>query len=235
MKISEPATERLCDEYEMIAAELPLEGAQVLELGCGKAEKTRTIAQAGKVASIMALEVDTLQHARNLQITDLPNVNFGHGAAEAIPASDSTFDIVMMFKSLHHVPISEMNLALSEIRRVLKPGGLAWISEPVYAGEFNEILRLFHDEKEVREAAFAAICRAVDDKRFTLVRQCFFSTPGYFESFEQFEERIIQVTHTNHRLSPEVHAAVQHRFAAHLTNQGAHFRNPIRIDILRKP
>jgi ubiquinone/menaquinone biosynthesis C-methylase UbiE len=147
MKISQPA-ERLCDEYKVIAAELPLAGARILELGCGKAEKTRTIAQAGKVASILALEVDALQQARNLQISDLPNVRFGHGAAEAIPVADSTFDIVMMFKSLHHVAMSEMNQALSEIRRVLRPGGLAWISEPIYAGAFNEILRLFHDEKK---------------------------------------------------------------------------------------
>jgi ubiquinone/menaquinone biosynthesis C-methylase UbiE len=233
MKISQPA-ERLCDEYEMIAAELPLAGAHVLELGCGKAEKTRTIAQAGKVASILALEVDALQHAKNLQIRDLPNVRFGHGAAQAIPVADSTFDIVMMFKSLHHVPMSAMNQALSEIRRVLRPGGFAWISEPVYAGAFNEILRLFHDEKEVREAAFAAIRRAVDDQRFILVRQCFFSTPSHFDNFEQFEERVIQVTHTNHRLSPERYDAVKRQFATHLSDQGANFQNPLRVDILRK-
>ncbi|MCX7180717.1 MAG: class I SAM-dependent methyltransferase [Proteobacteria bacterium] len=194
MKISDPAAELFCDEYDLIVAELPLEGAQVLELGCGKAEKTRTIAQSGAVAAIQAMEVDAIQHARNQQIRDLPNVSFRQGAAEAIPAADSAFDIVMMFKSLHHVPIHKMDLALSEIRRVLKPGGLAWISEPVYAGEFNEVLRLFHDEKEVREAAFSAVRRAVEDGRFQLVRQRFFSTPGHFDSFEQFEERVIRVS-----------------------------------------
>lgn len=234
MKISDATAELLCDEYEVIAAELPLEGAQVLELGCGKAEKTRTIAQSGKVASILALEVDAIQHGRNLQIPDLPNVSFRQGAAEAIPAADSSFDIVMMFKSLHHVPTSKMDLALSEIRRVLKPRGLAWISEPVYSGEFNEILRLFHDEKVVREAAFLAVRRAVDDGRLQLVRQRFFSTAGHFDSFEQFEERIIRVTHTDHQLSPELHNAVRRKFETHLTAMGADFSSPLRVDILRK-
>lgn len=234
MKISDPTDDILCDEYDVIAAELPLENAHILELGCGKAEKTRTIAQSGKVAAIVALEVDAIQHARNLQIADLPNVSFRHGAAEAIPAADASFDIVMMFKSLHHVPTDKMDLALSEIRRVLKPGGLAWISEPVYAGEFNEILRLFHDEKAVREAAFAAVRRAVDDGRFTLVRQRFFATPGHFDSFEQFEERVIRVTHTDHRLAPELLAAVRRKFETHLSATGADFRNPLRVDILRK-
>lgn len=234
MKISDAAAELLCDEYDLIAAELPLEGAQVLELGCGKADKTRTIATSGKVASIVALEVDAVQHARNLQIDDLPNVSFRHGAAEAIPTADCQFDIVMMFKSLHHVPANKMDLALGEIRRVLKPDGLAWISEPVYAGEFNEVLRLFHDEKEVREAAFSAVARAVEAGRFQLVRQRFFSSHGHFDSFEQFEERVIRVTHTEHKLSPELYAAVRRKFEAHLTPAGATFRNPLRVDILRK-
>jgi len=234
LKISDPTADLVFDEYEVIAAELPLENAHILELGCGKAEKTRAIAQSAKVAAIVALEVDEIQHARNLQIADLPNVSFYHGAAEAIPVADSSFDIVMMFKSLHHVPIDKMDRAFSEIQRVLKPGGLAWISEPVYAGEFNEILRLFHDEKLVREAAFSALCRAVEDGRFLHVKQCFFSTPGYFDSFEKFEERIIRVTHTDHQLSPELHAAVRQKFEAHLTHMGANFLNPLRVDILRK-
>lgn len=233
MKISDPNAEQLCDESELIAAELPLEHAQVLELGCGKAEKTRAIAQ--KVAAIVALEVDAIQHALNLRIADLPNVSFRQGAAQDIPAPDCAFDIVMMFKSLHHVPIGSMDRALDEIRRVLKPGGLAWISEPVYAGEFNEILRLFHDEKEVREAAFGAVRRAVDDGRLMLVGQRFFATPGHFDSFAQFEERVIRVTHTDHRLAPELHAAVRRKFETHLTATGADFRNPLRVDILRKP
>lgn len=235
MKISDPTAALLSDEYAVIAAELPLEGARVLELGCGKAEKTRMIAESGKVASILALEVDAVQHARNQQIGDLPNVTFGHGAAEAIPAADSSFDIVMMFKSLHHVPTDKMDLALSEIRRVLKPGGMAWISEPVYAGEFNEILRLFHDEKAVRQAAFASVQRAVGDGRFLLVGQRFFDAPGHFDNFKQFEERVIRVTHSDHRLTPELHDSVRRKFETYMTPTGVDFRNPLRVDILRKP
>jgi ubiquinone/menaquinone biosynthesis C-methylase UbiE len=234
LKISDPDADLLCDEFDVIVAEVPLAGARVLELGCGKADKTRAIAQSGKVASILAMEVDAIQHARNLQIADLPNVSFCQGAAEAIPAADSSFDIVMMFKSLHHVPIDKMNHALNEIRRVLKPGGLAWISEPVYAGQFNEILRLFHDEKQVREAAFAAIQRSVDDARFSLVRQRFFSTHSHFENFEHFNKRIIRVTHTHHQLSPELLTAVRSQFEKHMTRQGADFHNPLRVDILRR-
>ena len=232
MKISDPSAERVCNELDVIVAELPLTGACVLDLGCGKAEKTRALAP--HVASIVAMEVDAIQHALNLQVSDLANVTFRQGAAEAIPELDGVFDIVMMFKSLHHVPTKDMDLAFREIHRVLKPGGLAWISEPVYAGEFNDILRMFHDEKVVREAAFCAVLGAVEAGLFSLVGQNFFATPGHFDSFTQFEERIIQVTHSDHRLSPELLKAVREKFETHLTATGADFHNPLRIDVLRK-
>jgi ubiquinone/menaquinone biosynthesis C-methylase UbiE len=235
MKIADPTQTTLVNEVKLMLDALHFDGARVLELGCGKAEKTRTLAETGRVAKILALEVDAIQHARNLQVTDLPNVRFAHGGAETIPAEDNSFDSVIMFKSLHHVPVAHMDTALSEIARVLKPVGLAWISEPVFAGELNEIMRLFHDEQIVREAAFAAVCRAVEDGRLLLNEERFFNTRSLFDSFEQFDARMIRVTHSNHALSPELYREVQEKFAAHLTPDGATFLNPQRVDVLQKP
>ncbi|MCP5269541.1 MAG: class I SAM-dependent methyltransferase [Zoogloeaceae bacterium] len=235
MKVADPTQTTLVNEVKLMLDTLPFDGARVLELGCGKAEKTRTLAETGHVAEILALEVDAIQHAKNLQIADLPNVRFAHGGAEAIPADDNTFDIVILFKSLHHVPMAHMDKALCEIARVLKPGGLAWISEPVFSGELNEIMRLFHDEQIVREAAFAAVCRAVADGRLLLREERFFNTRSLFDSFEQFDARMIRVTHSNHSLSPELYREVQEKFAKHLTPAGATFLNPQRVDLLQKP
>lgn len=235
MQIADPTQTTLHNEVKLMLDTLPFDGARVLELGCGKAEKTRTLAETGRPREIIALEVDTIQHERNLQITDLPGVTFAHGGAEAIPADDASVDIVIMFKSLHHVPMENMDQALGEIARVLKPGGLAWISEPVFAGELNEIMRLFHDEKIVREAAFAAVCKAVESGQLALDRELFFNTRSLFDSFEQFDARMIRVTHSNHQLAPELYRQVQEKFAAHLTPDGATFLNPQRVDVLRKP
>ena len=235
MKIADPTQTTLVNEVKLMLDTLPFDGARVLELGCGKAEKTRALAETGLVAEILALEVDAIQHARNLQVTDLPNVRFAHGGAEAIPAEDNAFDIVIMLKSLHHVPVAHMDTALSEIARVLKPGGLAWISEPVFAGELNEIMRLFHDEKIVREAAFAAVSRSVESGLLLLKEEHFFTTRSQFDSFDQFDARMIRVTHSKHSLSPELYREVQEMFAAHLTPQGATFLSPQRVDLLQKP
>ena len=232
MRIANDKTDLVTNEGNILDELLPLPGAKVLELGCGKAEKTRVVAQ--KAASVLALEVDDIQLARNQRITDLPNVRFDRGGAERIPARDDNFDVVLMFKSLHHVPVEQMDNAFAEIRRVLKPGGLVYISEPVYAGGFNDILRLFHDEKTVREAAFAAEQRAVSSKQLALVTQKFFLSPMHFDNFAQFDDQVLKVTHTQHKLSPRIFEEVRAKFDSHLTRNGARFHMPMRVDLLRK-
>lgn len=232
LRIADPTADRVTDEQAILHELLPLAGAQVLELGCGKADKTRLMAQSA--ASVLALEVDATQLAANRAAAAPANIRFEYGGAEAIPAADDSIDIVTMFKSLHHVPTDLMDAALAEIRRVLKPGGLAYISEPVYAGDFNELLRLFHDERAVREAAFAAEQKALAAGQLALVRQTFFLQPMHFEDFAQYEARILKVTHTDHRLSPDLLETVRAKFAAHMTPDGATFHMPIRVDLLRK-
>jgi SAM-dependent methyltransferase len=232
MQIADPAVALISKEADILDELLPLSGVSILELGCGKAEMTRLVA--AKAASVLALEVDEIQLAKNREITDLPNVEFGHGGAEQIPAPDAAFDIVLMFKSLHHVPLEMMGRVFPEIHRVLKPGGLAYISEPVYDGDFNEILKLFHDEREVREAAFSAIRQATQSGYFELQQQKFFLNPMHFDDFVQFEERILKVSHTEHRLSPELYAEVRSRFEKHMTSVGADFHMPVRVDLLHR-
>jgi len=235
MKIADPRQTTLQEEIPLLLQQLPVHGARIVELGCGKADKTRALACSGRVGEIVAFEVDTVQHGLNLQVTDLPNVRFRHGGAQAIPEADASVDIVMMFKSLHHVPIADMGRALEEVWRVLKPGGHAWISEPVFAGEFNEILRLFHDEQVVRAAAFAAVCRAVETGSFVLKQQIFFNAATRFKDFADFDARMIRVTHSNHELSPDLYRQVEAAFKPHLTAEGARFLSPQRVDWLQKP
>lgn len=233
MQITQPSIDRVCNEEEIYEG-LLLDGARVLELGCGNAGKTRRIAQGGKVASILALEVDEIQHAKNKRIVDLPQVRFELGGAEYIPADNASFDIVFLFRSLHHVPIEEMDQAFSEIHRVLALGGLAYISEPIFAGDYNEVLRLFHNEEQVREAAFSALQRAVNSGRFELVREIFFKTIVHYPNFLQFEQDVIKVTHTDHQLSPELYASVRAKFSEYMSERGAEFHMPIRVDLLRR-
>ena len=235
MRLAGPTDQREVSEASIYEALLPLAHAGVLELGCGRAELTRAIATHYPDARIVATEVDTIQHRLNCASGGQPNVRFVEGGAQAIPADDASVDIVLMFKSLHHVPVDLLDAVFAEIRRVLVPGGLAYVSEPVFAGAYNDIVRIFHDEQQVRLAAFDALCRAVAEARFDLVTEQFFLASISFASFEEFEQRVIGVTHTRHRLTPEQHEATRAAFAAHLDQDGARFRQPMRVDLLRKP
>ncbi len=224
-----------CPESEIYNELLSLDGKHILELGCGSAEITRNIATSGMSRKITALEVDETAHEKNLQILDLPNVNFALSGAQAIPLQDESVDVVFMFKSLHHVPIELMEVSMREIKRVLKPGGLAYISEPVFAGDFNEILRLFHDEEKVRHAAFNTIKKAVDEGLFILLEEMFFNSPMKFENFAEFENNTIKATHSSHKLDEKLYLLVKQRFNQHVGENGAHFLMPMRVDLLQRP
>jgi len=234
MQISQTPIARNCNESEIYNGLLELDGKRILELGCGAAEFTRAIAKDGHDRLITATEVDKRQHEKNLLIDNLTNVTFLLAGAESIPEPDQSFDIVMMFKSLHHVPGDLLADALLEINRVLKPGGRAYISEPIYAGELNDIMRLFHDEKLVREAAFAALQSAVDSKLFKLVKEIFFNSPVFFENFADYENKVLKATHTDHRLNDDTYNRVRDLFERNMCQDGAHFLAPMRVDLLQK-
>ena len=234
MQIKTDAPLKTCPEVEIFESILSLDNQNILELGCGDASLTRLIATGGLNRHITAMEVDTIQHEKNLLIDDLPMVTFTLAGSENIPASDKQFDTVFMFKSLHHVPEEKMTQALREIHRVLKPGGYAYISEPVFSGDFNEVLRLFHDEEQVRQYAFDAVTDAVSNNLFSLKKELFFNTPKQFEGFSEFAHKVIGATHSQHELSEQLLSQVREKFNQEVSRNQGTFLIPIRVDLIQK-
>lgn len=222
------------DEFAFLARMLPLAGARVLDLGCGKADMSRRMAGEGRATLVVAVETDGIQHDENLRAASVPGLRFERGGAESIAHPDASFDFVTMFKSLHHVPVTLMDRALAEIRRVLRPGGELYVSEPVFAGEFNEVMRLFHDEEEVRAAAIAAMQRAVAAGFFEQVEERHFAAPIAFLDFADFEARMMHLTHTRFDLDPDRIERVRRRFLQSADADGARFERPMRVNRLRR-
>jgi len=235
MQFINPEPQPLLKEIDVLHRMLTLEGASILELGCGAMEKTRLIAENFNVAKITAVEIDPIQHEKNLQVTDMPNTEFKSYGAQEIPEADASFDVVLMFKSLHHVPAVAMDQALSEIKRVLKPGGVAYFSEPVFAGDFNEILRLFHNEELVRTQAFETLGRAVDEGVLELEEEFFFDNVVKMSSFKQFQAGVLNASFMDHALDDELLAEVKDQFMKHESDKGFVFHVPNRVDLLVKP
>ncbi|HYN76929.1 MAG TPA: class I SAM-dependent methyltransferase [Lamprocystis sp. (in: g-proteobacteria)] len=234
MSINRPDAYRPLEEIDLMADLVPMDGLKVLELGCGAAWTTRLLVERLGAAAVTATEVDRIQHEKNLRLDDLAQVTFRYGGAEAIADPDATYDLVVMLKSLHHVPIPLMDRALTEIRRVVKPGGRLYCSEPVYGGPFNDVMRLIDDERVVREAAFAALQRAVGQGQFGLEAEVFFQSACTYPDWDAFAARFIYVTHSPRNLDADQLAAIRTAFERHLTADGAHFDKPHRVDLLRR-
>ncbi|MEO7742247.1 MAG: class I SAM-dependent methyltransferase [Usitatibacter sp.] len=224
----------VADEVALLGGLVPLAGAAVVDLGCGNGDFARKLVAQGMARSVDALEVDLIQHARNVNGAQSPQVTFAAGGAEAIALPDGSRDLVVMMKSLHHVPMFLQDQALGEVRRVLRPGGHLYVSEPVFAGEFNEVVRLFHDEGEVRAAAYAAIQRAIAAGILLPVLEQEFMAPLAFRDYDDFHERIVKATHSEHVLTPELERTVRERFEAHMTPAGARFSRPMRVNLLQR-
>lgn len=223
----------VADELDLLAALVPLQGARVIELGCGAAKLARALLQRFPTATLTGLEVDERQHAKNLAAPQ-ERLSFVAGGAQAIPAPDASFDLALMLKSLHHVPLPQMAQALGEVARVLVPGGRLYVSEPVYAGDLNEIIRLFHDEGTVRAAAQRALDQALAGGPWRQEAERRFSMPVRFADFAEFERQVIGVTFADHRLDAELLARVRAAFESHLEPQGAFFLRPMHVRLLQR-
>ncbi|HMN20631.1 MAG TPA: class I SAM-dependent methyltransferase [Ottowia sp.] len=221
------------DELVILDELVPLAGLDVIELGCGSARLARTLLQRFPDAHVTGLEVDAVQHAKNLA-APAERLAFIAAGAEAIPLPDAGFDLALMLKSLHHVPLARMDAALAEAHRVLRPGGHLYVSEPVYAGALNEITRLFNDEGEVRAAAQAALDRALDSGRWTAAAERRFVVPVHYADYVDFERRMLDVSFAQRHFDAALRQRVRDAFEPHVGPDGADFSRPMHVRLLRK-
>jgi ubiquinone/menaquinone biosynthesis C-methylase UbiE len=100
---------------------LSFAGKRVLEIGSGVGTDARTIINSGGIYTGINVDAGSCEMTRrSLEIFNLPGM-VQQVSALNLPYPDDTFDIVYSFGVLHHIP--DVDTAVGEIRRVLKPGG----------------------------------------------------------------------------------------------------------------
>ena len=222
------------DELDVLADFVPLQAQRIVELGCGNARLARSLLQRFAGSELVGLEVDAVQHAKNIAAPQ-ERLLFMAAGAEAVPFPDASFDGAMMLKSLHHVPMAAMDAALAEVARVLKPGGWFYVSEPIYGGAFNQIARLYNDEGVVRAAAQAALERALAaGVHWTAEQEQRFAQPSQFSSWDDFAQRMLYPSFADHSITPEIVERVRAAFEPHCGADGAHFMRPMHVRLLRR-
>jgi ubiquinone/menaquinone biosynthesis C-methylase UbiE len=228
---SRPAPERR-KAMDVITSLLPLEGAQIVDVGCGDGSLVRALTKRG--AHVTGIEIldDALKRAR--AAIPAGDERYLKGVGENLPMHNDSVDAVVFMNSLHHVPIPHMAKALAETARVLKPGGLALIHEPEPVGGYFELTKLVDDETEVRAAALKAL-ESVRDLEH--VDEVFYLNPVKHENYQSFADRMAGIDPTRStlirtedaRLRALFHSSGEHR------DDAWWFDQPTRINLLRKP
>jgi SAM-dependent methyltransferase len=132
----------------LIVRSLPV-GADVLELGCSTGgSTTQALAERFKLTGV---DLST----RNVELAraNVPSATFLHADMTALELEPASFDAVVAFFSIIHVPRDEQPGLLAQIARWLRPGGLFvatmgahatengyeedWLGAPMYWSHFD--------------------------------------------------------------------------------------------------
>jgi ubiquinone/menaquinone biosynthesis C-methylase UbiE len=105
-----------------------LRGQKILDAGCGPGTYGLMLAQQGN--EVVGVEISPGGVEVANQRAKGKGVDFSAqvGDLEKLPFEDSTFDVCFCGWVLHHFP--DVNAAVSELARVLKPGGIIALAEP---------------------------------------------------------------------------------------------------------
>ena len=111
-------------------------GKRVLDLGCGHGMAAVVLARRGAKVTACDLSSGYVAEARQRANANGVQIQFAMSDAERLPFADRSFDAIWGHAILHHLDIPTI---AREIRRVLRPGGVAVFCEP-WNG--NPLLRL---------------------------------------------------------------------------------------------
>lgn len=213
----------------LLAALGDVAGKQVIDIGCGEGQIAKGLAAAGAIVRgydpFIEGTADTPEGAGRYRLLQ--------ARADAIPEPDAAADIVLFVFSLHHVPQSRMPLALAEAKRLLKPGGLLCVAEPLAEGAGQYVMEPYHDETEVRANATRALADHAAPA-FASERLAFFAEPRVFADFDAYVSQARAGMRFNGYSEEQILApVVAERFAAMHAAHGDRFLQPVRINVFQ--
>ena len=108
-------------------------GSSVLDLGCGSGDPAAIeIAKAHQVSG-----VDISQAHIDLARQNVPSGNFQQGDVGSVDFSSASFEAVVSFYTLEHIPRREHQAILERIYQWLRPGGLLLFS--IEAADLDDV------------------------------------------------------------------------------------------------
>lgn len=123
---------------------------KALEIGCGRGVGTELILDMFGAEKVDAFDLDPrmVELARSRLAPRGERVRLWVGDASAIDAPDASYEAVFDFGIIHHIP--DWRRTLSEVHRVLKPGGVFYAEEALKSLLAHSLTRklLKHPEED---------------------------------------------------------------------------------------
>ncbi len=113
----------LLDFVKEAASSIP-QGATVLDAGAGRMPYKSLFAHT-RYESTDFCQIDDYHYKDITYVCDLTD----------IPVPDNRYDLVLLTQVLEHLP--EPKLVLTELHRILKPGGSLWLTTPLFYEEHD--------------------------------------------------------------------------------------------------
>ena len=196
-------TETAVEHLHRYAVTLDLvKNKTVLDIACGEGYGSNLMGNVAKEVIGVDIASEVVERAQKKYKKN--NLTYQCGSASQIPLKDGYFDVVVSFETIEHH--DEHEQMMTEIKRVLKPGGLLIISSPDKLNYTDK--RNFHNPYHVKELykdAFKDLIKKhFSNSNFYLQRATFssFLVPEHhIDNLQEFSGNYQQVTR-NDEFSP---------------------------------
>lgn len=137
----------------------------ILEVGCGTGGLLGPMQRYGRVHGC-DIDFESMQWCQNRGFSRMLV-----GSGYELPYQDHSFDLIGLFDTIEHIP--DQDRALAEMHRVLKPGGLLFVSVPAYQFLWSQNDRIAH---HFRRYTRGGLKRVVRRAGFEPLRTTYFNT-----------------------------------------------------------
>jgi SAM-dependent methyltransferase len=219
--------------FKVLEQSLTLDKAEIVDVGCGDGWLARAMAKRG--AFVTGVEISPKMLVRARSFGPVGNEHFIQGSAEDLPLPTRSADVVVFFNALHHVDKQGLPKALRESARVLKSGGILYISEPTADGPYFDVMRPVHDETQVRKDAQDILAFA-PEYGLILEKQMTHLDSITFADFDAFHDRITSINpHVRTRFDEDEENLREHFEALGVeSEEGWSFDQPMRVAMFRR-